>query len=543
MADPRLDPPRSMPTYAVRAPLVRWLREQSDDAYRAIGRYRVLDVGCGAKPYEPVFSAHAASYVGVDPVDNPRAELKGAVEDLPVDDSSFDVVLCNQVLEHCDDPVKAVSELRRVTAPGGRVLVTTHGVMPYHPSPTDYWRWTHAGLEKLFADNGSWTSVRVTPGAGTTACLGMLFAMYLDLGFRRVGLGSVARPLIAVINTVATGIDAPLGSPARARPRWALRELPHRRGGASVKTLVTGGGGFIGSNVVRALLERGDDVRVLDNFSTGSRRNLAGLDVEVVEGELRSYERVHNAVRGTEIVFHLGALGSVPRSVQDPLTSSAVNVEGTLNVQLAARDEGVRRVVFASSSSIYGNQSELPLREAMAPDPISPYGVAKLAAERYCVSFSRVYDSFETVVLRYFNVFGPRQDPTSQYAAVVPLFITAIAAGEPVTIFDDGEQSRDFTYVDNVVAANLLAADAAGANGRIFNISGGTPTSVNELAVTIGRLLGKPVERRYLPARPGDLRNSWADVSEARSLLGFEPRVELEEGLRRTAEYLLGGED
>lgn len=308
-----------------------------------------------------------------------------------------------------------------------------------------------------------------------------------------------------------------------------------------MKALVTGGGGFIGSNLARALLERGDDVRVLDNFSTGSRRNLAGLDVEVVEGELRSYERVHNAVRGTEIVFHLGALGSVPRSVQDPLTSSAVNVEGTLNVQLAARDEGVRRVVFASSSSIYGNQSELPLREAMAPDPISPYGVAKLAAERYCVSFSRVYDSFESVVLRYFNVFGPRQDPSSQYAAVVPLFITAIAAGEPVTIFDDGEQSRDFTFVDNVVAANLLAADAAGANGRIFNISGGTPTSVNELAVTIGRLLGKPVERRYLPARPGDLRNSWADVSEARSLLGFEPQVELEEGLRRTADHLLGG--
>jgi UDP-glucose 4-epimerase len=310
-----------------------------------------------------------------------------------------------------------------------------------------------------------------------------------------------------------------------------------------MKALVTGGGGFIGSNLVRALLARGDDVRVLDNFSTGSRRNLAGLDVEVAEGELRSYERVHNAVRGTEVVFHLGALGSVPRSVQDPLTSSAVNVEGTLNVQLAARDEGVRRVVFASSSSIYGNQSELPLRETMAPDPISPYGVAKLAAERYCVSFSRVYDSFESVVLRYFNVFGPRQDPTSQYAAVVPLFITAIAAGEPVTIFDDGEQSRDFTYVDNVVAANLLAADAAGANGRIFNISGGTPTSVNELAVAIGRLLGKPVERRYLPARPGDLRNSWADVSEARSLLGFEPQVELEEGLRRTADHLLGGKD
>jgi UDP-glucose 4-epimerase len=303
--------------------------------------------------------------------------------------------------------------------------------------------------------------------------------------------------------------------------------------------LVTGGAGFIGSSLARALLERGDRVRVLDNFSTGNRANLAGLDVEVVEGELRSYERVHNAVRGTEVVFHLGALGSVPRSVQDPLTSGAVNVEGTLNVLLAARDEGIRRVVFASSSSIYGNQRELPLRESMAPDPISPYGVAKLAAERYCVSFSRVYHSFETVVLRYFNVFGPRQDPTSQYAAVVPLFITAIAAGEPVTIFDDGGQSRDFTYIDNVVAANLLAADAEGANGRIFNVSAGVPATVNELADTVGRLLDKPVEREYRPPRPGDLRDSWADVSEARSVLGYEPRVSFEDGLRRTIDALL----
>jgi UDP-glucose 4-epimerase len=310
-----------------------------------------------------------------------------------------------------------------------------------------------------------------------------------------------------------------------------------------MKVLVTGGAGFIGSNLVRALLERGDDVRVLDNFSTGSRRNLDGIEVEIVEGELRSYERVHNAVRGTEIVFHLGALGSVPRSVQDPLTSGAVNVEGTLNVMLAARDEGIRRVVFASSSSIYGNQPELPLRESMAPDPISPYGVAKLAAERYCVSFSRVYHSFETVVLRYFNVFGPRQDPRSQYAAVVPLFITAIAAGEPVTIFDDGEQSRDFTYVDNVVAANLLAADAEGVSGRIFNISAGGPVTVNELAETIGRLLDKPVERLYLPPRPGDLRDSWANVDEGRRVLGFEPGTDLEEGLRRTAAFLLDGKE
>jgi UDP-glucose 4-epimerase len=309
-----------------------------------------------------------------------------------------------------------------------------------------------------------------------------------------------------------------------------------------VKVLVTGGAGFIGSNLVRALLARGDDVRVLDNFSTGNRANLAGLgqDVELVEGELRSYERVHNAVRGVELVFHLGALGSVPRSVQDPLTSGAVNVEGTLNVLLAARDEGIRRVVFASSSSVYGNQPELPLRETMAADPISPYGVGKLAAERYCVSFTRVYHSFETVVLRYFNVFGPRQDPRSQYAAVVPVFVTAIAAGRGVTIFDDGEQSRDFTYVDNVVAANLLAGDAEGASGRIFNISSGTPATVNELADSIGRLLDKPGERRYLPPRPGDLRNSWAAVSEAREALGFEPSVSLEDGLRRTADFLLG---
>ncbi len=308
-------------------------------------------------------------------------------------------------------------------------------------------------------------------------------------------------------------------------------------------SLVTGGAGFIGSNLVRGLLERGDGVRVLDNFSTGRRGNLVGLetDVEVVEGELRSYERVHAAVRGCELVFHLGALGSVPRSVQDPLTTSAVNVEGTMNVLLAARDEGVRRVVFASSSSVYGNASELPLRETMAPDPISPYGVAKLAAERYCVSFSRVYHSFETVVLRYFNVFGPRQDPTSQYAAVVPLFITAVAAGQQVTIFDDGEQSRDFTYVDNVVAANLRAAETDGVSGRIFNISGGTPTSVNELAETIARLLEKPLEKEYLPARPGDLRDSWADPAEAREALGWEPHVSLEDGLRLTAESLAAG--
>jgi UDP-glucose 4-epimerase len=304
------------------------------------------------------------------------------------------------------------------------------------------------------------------------------------------------------------------------------------------RALVTGGAGFIGSNLVRGLLERGDDVRVLDNFSTGNRANLAGLDVEIVEGELRSYERVHNAVRGREVVYHLGALGSVPRSVQDPLTSSAVNVEGTLNVLLAARDEGVRRVVFASSSSVYGAQTRLPVDESLPTDPISPYGVAKLAAERYCVSFSRVYESFETVVLRYFNVFGPRQSPFSQYAAMVPLFITAIAAGEQVTIFGDGEQSRDFTYVANVVDATMRAADAQGANGRIFNVAAGSPASVKDVAAAIGRIVGKPVEQTYAPPRPGDIRNSWADVSAAREVLGYAPSVALEDGLRRTIEHL-----
>jgi UDP-N-acetylglucosamine/UDP-N-acetyl-alpha-D-glucosaminouronate 4-epimerase len=310
-----------------------------------------------------------------------------------------------------------------------------------------------------------------------------------------------------------------------------------------MKTLVTGGGGFIGSNIVRALLARGDDVRVLDNFSTGIRANLAELDadIEVVEGDLRSYERVHAAVRGVEFVFHQGALPSVPRSVQDPLTTTAVNVEGTLNVLLAARDEGVRRVVNASSSSVYGNTGELPRVESQAPDPISPYAVAKLAAERFCTSFSRVY-GMEIVSLRYFNVFGPRQDPTSQYAAVVPRFISTIAAGEPVTIHGDGEQSRDFTFVENVVGANLLAADVPSMGGEILNVATGTSVTVNGLADAIGELLGKEVEKSYESAREADVRASWADIGEAKRLLGYEPQVDFADGLRRAADHLLGKE-
>ena len=207
MVDPQFDPPRWLPTYAVRKPLLGFLREQAAAAHATFGQYRVLDVGCGRKQYKPLFAPYASSYVGVDHVDNPMAELKGAIEDLPVEDGSFDVVLCSQVLEHCDAPDKAVAELRRVTAPGGRVLATTHGVMPYHPSPTDYWRWTHSGLEKLFTESAAWESVRVTPSSGTTACLGMLISIYLDLALRRIRLGLAAKPVIATINTVAMAVD------------------------------------------------------------------------------------------------------------------------------------------------------------------------------------------------------------------------------------------------------------------------------------------------------------------------------------------------
>src|SRR5690348_15895807 len=272
------------------------------------------------------------------------------------------------------------------------------------------------------------------------------------------------------------------------------------------KVLVTGGAGFIGSNLVRGLLERGDDVRVLDNFSTGNRANLEGLGVDVVEGELRSYERVHNAVRGAEVVFHLGALGSVPRSVQDPLTSSAVNVEGTLNVLLAARDEGVRRVVYSSSSSVYGVRRDLPVKEDAPPDPLSPYGVTKLAAERFCVAFARVYDGLETTVLRFFNVFGPRQSPHSQYAGVVPLFMTTIDAGQSITLDGDGRQSRDFTYISNVIDATIRAGFVEGVSGRIFNVATGGSASVNHLADTIGEILGKPVHKEHSAPRAGDIR-------------------------------------
>ncbi len=305
--------------------------------------------------------------------------------------------------------------------------------------------------------------------------------------------------------------------------------------GTGTVALVTGGGGFIGSHLVRRLLRDGQTVRVLDNFATGRRANLEEVidDVELIEGDLQSYERVHNAVRGCDLVFHVGALPSVPRSIQDPLTSNATNVVGTLNVLLAARDEGVRRVVYSSSSSLYGASAELPKREEMPTLPIAPYAVSKLAAEGYCRAFHHVY-GLETVALRYFNVFGPGQDPQSQYAAVIPNFIVAALEGRRPVVHGDGEQSRDFTFVDNAVDANLLAASAAGAAGQAFNIACGERTSLNEIIARLSALAGREIEPVNTDPRPGDVRHSLADISRAREILGYEPAVDFEEGLRRT---------
>jgi UDP-N-acetylglucosamine/UDP-N-acetyl-alpha-D-glucosaminouronate 4-epimerase len=299
-----------------------------------------------------------------------------------------------------------------------------------------------------------------------------------------------------------------------------------------VRVLVTGGAGFIGSNLVDELLARGEEVRVLDNFSSGNRRNLAEVieDIELIEGDLRSYERVNYGVKGCEVVFHHGALPSVPRSVQDPLTSSEVNVGGTLNVLLAARDHGVRRVVFASSSSIYGDLPGLPRLEDMPVGPVAPYAVSKLAAEHYCHVATKVY-GLETVSLRFFNVFGDRQDPLSHYSAVIPRFVTAMRAGRSPVIFGDGNQSRDFTHVANVVAASILAADAPGAAGIALNIATGERHSLNELVETLNRLLGSEIRPTYAAPRPGDVEHSWADVSRARALLGYRPVVGFEDGL------------
>jgi UDP-glucose 4-epimerase len=305
------------------------------------------------------------------------------------------------------------------------------------------------------------------------------------------------------------------------------------------RVLVTGGGGFIGSHLAAQLLELGYRVRILDNFATGRRSNVIALgdQVELVEGDIQSYERVNNAVAGCDVVFHQAALPSVPRSVQDPLTSNATNVIGTLNVLLAARDHGSRRVVLASSSSVYGSGAGTAAKREDQPSlPISPYATAKLAGEGYARSFYGVY-GLETVALRYFNVFGPSQDPTSQYAAVVPNFVTALMGGEPPVIFGDGEQSRDFTYVANVVDANILAMDAPDVAGKVFNVASGERVALNRLVDELRDLLGSDVAPTYAAPRPGDIKHSLADLTRAREELGYRPHVQLREGLERTIEH------
>jgi nucleoside-diphosphate-sugar epimerase len=305
-----------------------------------------------------------------------------------------------------------------------------------------------------------------------------------------------------------------------------------------MKCLVTGGAGFIGSNLVRALLDRGDEVRVLDNFSTGKRENLGPFEnrIQLIEGDIRSYHIVHEAVSDINVIFHQAALPSVPRSINDPITTNQVNVEGTLNLLDAAKDAGVRRLVYASSSSIYGSNPALPKQEDMTPLPISPYAVAKMAGEKYCQAFAWTY-GLETVCLRYFNVFGLGQDPKSQYSAVIPLFITAFLDGGRVTVHGDGEQSRDFSYVDNVVHANLLAAEADGASGEVFNVACGERTSLNQILEHLRVITGLDVEVENVQDRAGDVKHSLADIGKAASILDYRPGVSVEDGLRRSVAW------
>lgn len=302
--------------------------------------------------------------------------------------------------------------------------------------------------------------------------------------------------------------------------------------------LVTGGAGFIGSHIVERLLADGEKVRILDNFSTGKQANIApfGSRVEVVEGDLRDPDALARAVRGCEVVYQQAALRSVPRSIDDPLANNEVNVTAILRLLVAAKQAGVRRVVYASSSSVYGDDPTLPKVETQTPRPISPYAASKIMGEYYCRIYSQLY-GIETVSLRYFNVFGPRQDPESKYAAVIPRFITAALAGEPAEVHGDGLQSRDFSYVDNVVSANLLAGRAPGVSGEAFNIACGARYSLLDVLDAIEKGLGRKVERRHEESRAGDVKHTLADISKARSMLGYEPLVDFEDGMRRTVDW------
>jgi len=297
--------------------------------------------------------------------------------------------------------------------------------------------------------------------------------------------------------------------------------------------IVTGGGGFIGSHLVEELLnKRGEQVRVLDNFSTGKRGNLAPFAdrIELVEGDLRSQHTVRQAMRGVDYVLHQGALPSVPRSIEDPITTNEVNIGGTLNVLDAAREAGVKRVVFASSSSVYGSGEGMPKREDMLPRPISPYAVTKLTGESYCRVFSETY-GLETVALRYFNVFGPGMDPTSAYSAFIAIFIVGMLQGRPLKVNGDGTISRDFTYITNIVHANMCAVGARDAAGRVFNVGCGDSLSLNDIIARLKQLTATNGDIQYGPAKAGDLPRSEADLTAAREVLGYEPLVLAAEGL------------
>jgi len=305
-----------------------------------------------------------------------------------------------------------------------------------------------------------------------------------------------------------------------------------------MRILVTGGAGFIGSHLTERLIELGHEVVVLDDLSTGREENMAHLQgrCRFVKGSITDLQLLRELMPGIEVVFHQAALGSVPRSVEDPMTTHEVNITGTFNVLLAAKEAGVERVVYAASSSAYGDTPTLPKVETMLPQPLSPYAVSKLVGEYYCQVFTRVY-GLPTVSLRYFNVFGPRQNPHSQYAAVIPKFITAALKGEPLTVYGDGEQSRDFTYIENVVQANLLAMQSERAVGKVYNVACGGRYTLNELIWHLQGILGKQLEVQYLPPRAGDVRHSMASIEAAQHDLGYRVLVDFEEGLRRTVEW------
>lgn len=302
--------------------------------------------------------------------------------------------------------------------------------------------------------------------------------------------------------------------------------------------VVTGGGGFIGSHIVEELLRRKQDVKVIDNFSTGKRENIREFErsVEIVEEDLAEVPDLAGLVRGADYVIHQAAIPSVPKSIIDPLKSHHANVDATLRLLLACRDAGVRRVVYASSSSLYGDSPTLPKHEGMPPNPLSPYGAQKLFGEMYCQVFTKAY-GLETVSLRYFNVFGPRQDPASQYSGVLALFIPAVLKGRRPTIYGDGLQSRDFTYVENVVDANLLACTAPGVHGEVFNIACGDRITVNSMLQQINKITGNDIAPIYAEPRAGDIKHSQADVTKAKEKLNYKAQVSFEEGLRRTIEW------